>query len=97
MTALMPHSDKIGAALLLAAETHPEIVLVLADSGSVTGTAPFRVRYPERTFEMGIAEQNMVHSGPPGRQRQDPVRGRISNFVALRCAEQIRTFVAHTA
>lgn len=46
--------------LLKAAETRNDIVLLTADLGKYTDTADFRAKYPERFFNVGMAEQSLV-------------------------------------
>ncbi len=46
--------------LIRLAETNPDIVLVEADLMRAAGTGPFKERFPERTFDVGVAEANMV-------------------------------------
>ncbi len=40
--------------------TNSNIVLLEADLMKATGTGPFQAAYPERTFNVGVAEANMV-------------------------------------
>ncbi|MDA3901583.1 MAG: transketolase family protein [Spirochaetes bacterium] len=47
-------------ALVDAAEKNEKIVLLEADLMSATGTKPFFEKYPERAFNCGVAEGNMV-------------------------------------
>ena len=49
----------IGAVVDLAAE-HPEIVFLDADLSSCIGSTTFQKNYPDRFFNCGIAEANMV-------------------------------------
>ncbi|MDR2765343.1 MAG: transketolase family protein [Tannerella sp.] len=46
--------------LIELAEADERIVLLEADLMKASGTRPFRERFPERTFQMGVAEANMV-------------------------------------
>jgi transketolase len=46
--------------MLKAATAHPELVLLTADLGKYTDTAAFRERYPQRFFNVGMAEQALV-------------------------------------
>lgn len=52
-----------GEALLALAETHPEIVVLDADLSKSTMTQAFMKKFPQRHFELGIAEQNMIGVG----------------------------------
>jgi transketolase len=49
-----------GEALAKLGETHPEIVALDADLSKSTMTHLFAKKFPERFFEMGIAEANMI-------------------------------------
>ena len=44
------------------AEAHPEIVAITAAMPGPTGLIAFRDRYPERFFDVGIAEQHAVNA-----------------------------------
>lgn len=46
--------------LLELADNNKDIVLLEADLMSASGTKPFMQKYPERTFDVGVAEANMV-------------------------------------
>ncbi len=48
--------DMIGQALIALAEHHYPVVVVDSDLASSTRTDQFQARYPDRFFEMGIAE-----------------------------------------
>ncbi len=47
-------------ALIKQAENHPEIVAITAAMPDSTGLLPFSQRFPERCFDVGIAEQHAV-------------------------------------
>ena len=49
-----------GQALLDAAEAHPQLVVLDADLTKEHGLVAFKERYPNRFFQCGIAEQDMV-------------------------------------
>jgi 1-deoxy-D-xylulose-5-phosphate synthase len=53
-------TDVFGAALLEAAEADDRIVAITAAMASSTGLLPFAARFPERFFDVGIAEQHGV-------------------------------------
>ena len=58
--------DKIQSgfpkAMIAAADKGLPVVSVSADLQGSTGVAPFRLKYPQFSFEVGIAESNMVSS-----------------------------------
>lgn len=49
-----------GDALLRMGETHPEIVALDGDVATSVMTAEFGKRFPDRYFQVGIAESNMI-------------------------------------
>ena len=49
-----------GEALVLLGEKHPEIVVLDADLSKSTQSELFAKKFPERFFEMGISEANMI-------------------------------------
>ncbi|HEX3563996.1 MAG TPA: 1-deoxy-D-xylulose-5-phosphate synthase N-terminal domain-containing protein, partial [Acidimicrobiales bacterium] len=54
------YTQAFTAALLAEAEVRPEVVALTAAMPGPTGLAPFRDRYPDRFFDVGIAEQHAV-------------------------------------
>ncbi|TMC51172.1 MAG: 1-deoxy-D-xylulose-5-phosphate synthase [Chloroflexi bacterium] len=53
-------TDLFGEALIEAAEKDPRIVAITAAMASSTGLLGFAARFPERFFDVGIAEQHAV-------------------------------------
>jgi 1-deoxy-D-xylulose-5-phosphate synthase len=53
-------TDAFGAAVVAAAERRPEVVAITAAMPSGTGLATFRQRFPERFYDVGIAEGHGV-------------------------------------
>jgi transketolase len=49
-----------GATLVELGQTRPEIVGLTADLGKYTDILPFRDAFPERFFNVGMAEQNLI-------------------------------------
>ena len=54
------YTNVFAAALIAAAEADPDIVAITAAMPSGTGLDKFQKRFPERTFDVGIAEQHAV-------------------------------------
>ena len=54
----LTYSDAFTRALLRQAEQHPEIVALTAAMPGPTGLLPFQARFPDRFFDVGIAEQH---------------------------------------
>ena len=52
--------ESYGEALTELAEKYPELVVLDADLAAATKTGIFKKSYPERFFDCGIAEANMM-------------------------------------
>lgn len=77
-------------ALLALADAHPALVALDADLILDTGLIPFKERFPERFFECGIAEQDMVsQAGTMALGGLLPVVHSFSCFLTTRPTEQI--------
>ncbi len=76
--------------LVRQAERNPRLVVLDADLVVDCGLLPFRQRFPERFFECGIAEQDMVsQAGGMARRGLLPVVHSFACFLATRPNEQI--------
>ena len=79
-----------GEALLAAAEQEPRLVALDADLRLDTGLVEFRERFPDRFFECGIAEQDMVsQAGAMALAGLLPVCHSFACFLSTRPNEQI--------
>jgi 1-deoxy-D-xylulose-5-phosphate synthase len=58
----LSYTEAFGSALVREGATRPEIVAITAAMPGPTGLIPFRDRYPERFFDVGIAEQHAVNA-----------------------------------
>lgn len=77
-------------ALLEQAEKNPNLVVLDADLVLDTGLIPFRDKYPDRFFECGIAEQDMVSmAGGMALRGLLPVVHSFACFLSARPNEQI--------
>ncbi len=54
------YTEAFGEAILAEAERVPELVAITAAMDGPTGLSAFKARYPERFFDVGIAEQHAV-------------------------------------
>lgn len=60
MIEAQPNRVMYGSALVELGEIDPRIVVLDADVPKSTNTYQFRDRFPDRFFNIGIAEQNMM-------------------------------------
>ncbi|WP_186564969.1 transketolase family protein [Lawsonibacter celer] len=85
-----------GDAIVELAEEYPELVVLDADLSSATMTKKFSQTYPERFFNMGIAECNMtgVAAGLAACGKK-PFTNTFAMFAAGRAFEQVRNSIAY--
>ncbi len=85
-----------GEALAELAEQYPELVVLDADLSGSTMTKAFAGKYPDRFFDMGIAEGNMagVAAGLAACGKK-PFINSFAMFSAGRAWEQVRNSIAY--
>ncbi len=59
-TAKKATRDGYGEAILILGEKNPQVVVLDADTASSTRTGAFAKRFPERFFNIGISEQDLI-------------------------------------
>jgi transketolase len=85
-----------GDVLVELAATRPEICVLTADLGRPTRVRVFKEHYPERYFNFGIAERNMV--GAAAGMAASGMKPYVSNyacFLAILATDNIRTDVCY--
>jgi transketolase len=86
----------MGEVLAELADEHPDICVLTADLGYPTRVREFASRHPDRFFDMGIAEHNMVSAAAGmATAGKIPYVTTFACFVGLLCCEQIRTDLAY--
>jgi transketolase len=89
--------DAFGEALLALAPGHPELVVLDADVATSTRTAAFGARYPDRFFNVGVAEANMTDiAAGLATAGLRPVVSTFAIFLTLKAADQIRNIVCYS-
>ena len=85
-----------GEAIVALAEKYPELVVLDADLSGATMTKKFSQTYPERFFNMGIAEGNMmcVAAGLATCGKM-PFTNTFAMFASGRAFEQVRNSIAY--
>ena len=87
--------DAFGDALKDLGAAHPEIVTVDGDVGNSTRTEVFAHAFPDRAFNVGIAESNLVSvGGGLAANGKTPVVASFACFLMCNAYEQIRMSVA---
>lgn len=87
--------DAFGDALKDLGASHPQVVAVDGDVGNSTRTEPFMKAFPDRSFNVGIAESNMVSvAGGLASCGKVPVVASFAAFLLCNGYDQIRMSVA---
>jgi transketolase len=90
--------DAFGDRLKELGEQFPEVVVVDGDVGNSTRTELFAKAYPDRAFNVGIAESNMVSvAGGLAAAGKTPVVASFACFLMCNAYDQIRMSVAFPA
>jgi transketolase len=85
-----------GEALLELGAEIPELVVLDADVSNSTQTVHFGKKYPERFFNVGVAETNLVDmAAGMATSGLRPVVSTFALFLALKGAEQIRNSISY--
>ncbi|KPL21662.1 MAG: hypothetical protein AMJ93_09100 [Anaerolineae bacterium SM23_84] len=88
--------DAFGKVLVELGRANPRIVALTADLGSSVRTAWFAEEFPDRAFDFGIAEQDMMGAAAGlALAGKIPFVSTYAVFASLRAAEQARTDVAY--
>lgn len=85
-----------GQALVELGRAHPEVVALTADLAKSTKIGDFAKEFPDRFFNVGIAEQNMfgVAAGM-ARAGLVPFLSTFSQFASFRAADQLHTDICY--
>ncbi len=86
----------LGDELAAMADADARIVVLTADLASANRTTEFKARHPDRFFDFGIAEKNMI-TAAAGMASSGliPFAATFAAFSAILAAEQIRTDCAY--
>lgn len=96
MSTMIATRDAYGDTLAELGESNPAIVALDADLSGSTKTSVFAKKFPERFFNMGIAEANMVGTAAGlAAVGKVPFVSTFAIFAAGRAWEQIRQSVAY--
>jgi len=86
----------LGEELAELADSDDRIAVLTADLASANRTVEFQARHPQRFFDFGIAEKNMVTAAAGmAACGHIPFAATFASFLGLLCVEQIRTDCAY--
>ena len=85
-----------GQSLVELADRFPQMVVLDADVSTSTQTLVFGKAYPQRFFNVGVAEANMADiAGGMATCGLRPVVSTFAIFVSIKCTDQIRNVVCY--
>ena len=94
---MIPTRHAYGEELVALGGDLPNLVVLEADISKSTQTYRFARAFPERFFQMGVAEANMMLvAAGLATTGKIPFVSTYAVFGAMRACEQVRTFIAHT-
>lgn len=92
----MTQAEIYGHVLVELGKEHPEIVLLTADLAKSTKTGVFFKEFPERSFNVGIAEQNMTAiAAGLATCGKKPFISTFGAFASMRACEMVRSDIAY--
>ena len=85
-----------GEALVELGSSHPEVVVLGADTTESIKSGMFGARFPDRFFNLGIAEQNLVGvAAGLALAGKTVYAGTYAIFIPGKCVDQIRNIIAY--
>lgn len=91
-----PSRDGFGEGLVIAGEENTNVVALCADLTESTRMEGFKNKFPERFFEVGVAEQNLVTiASGMAHEGKIPFTASYATFSPGRNWEQIRTTICY--
>jgi len=93
---ILTQAEVYGKALVDLGRDNKNIVVLTADLMRSNKTAEFASTYPERFFNVGIAEQNLFGMAAGlARAGKIPFASTFAAFASMRACEQVRTDIAY--
>ena len=88
---LLGPSGAHGTAAMELAETDPNVLMITSDLCFFSGLERFRTAHPDKLYNVGIAEQNMIGvAAGLAKEGFIPFANTYASFCASRCADQVR-------
>jgi transketolase len=96
MTEMTDMRTVYGETLIKIGEENPNVVVVGADTTDSLKTKPFGKKFPNRFFNVGIAEANLVSvAAGLAVEGKTPFASTYAIFLPGRCVDQIRNAIAY--
>lgn len=93
---LLGPSGAHGTAAIELAENNPNVLMLTSDLCFFSGLERFKSLFPDRLYNIGIAEQNMIGvAAGLAKEGFIPFANTYASFCASRCADQVRVNMAY--
>ena len=93
---LLGPSGAHGTAAIELAETNQKVVMLTADLCFFSGLERFKALYPDKLYNLGIAEQNMIGvAAGLAKEGFIPFANTYASFCSSRCADQVRVNMSY--
>lgn len=93
---LLGPSGAHGTAAIELAEANPNVLMLTADLCFFSGLERFKAAFPDRIYNVGIAEQNMIGvAAGLAKEGFIPFANTYASFCASRCADQVRVNMSY--
>lgn len=93
---LLGPSGSHGIAAIELAETVSNVVMLTSDLCFFSGLERFKSAYPDKLYNLGIAEQNMIGvAAGLAKEGYIPFANTYASFCASRCADQVRVNMSY--
>lgn len=93
---LLGPSGAHGTAALELAEINPKVLMLTADLCFFSGLERFKAAFPDRLYNLGIAEQNMIGvAAGLAKEGFIPFANTYASFCTSRCADQVRVNMSY--
>jgi len=93
----LTQAETYGKTLVQLARENPNIVVLSADLAKSTKVVEFAEEFPDRFFNFGVAEQNLLGAAAGlALSGKIPFASTFGVFASMRAGEQLRTDIAYT-
>ena len=98
MTAYTSLRDAVGKCLADLGGKYPDMLVLTADVDTSSRIQAFKEKYPDRCYNVGIAEQSLMSTAAGlAHEGYKPLCFAFAPFATMRCYEQVRTDICYSA
>ncbi len=90
------HRTAFGESMVLLGAENPNVYITVADTTTTARLVNFQNAYPERLYDVGICEQNLIDTAAGfAKEGLLPYVATLACFAPMRCAEQMRIVLGY--